>query len=252
MYHRISAPVGGRGHQHPYFQTETDPVVFEEQMKTLHAAGYEAVDLQTAVARLSSLSEVKHKSVAITFDDGFRDFYTHAFPILNKYGLTATMFLPTGYIRAERHSRDSKQYLTWAEVRELRKAGIAFGSHTVSHPELSLLPWNRVEYELKASRAAIEDNIGDRVTTFAYPFAFPEHLQAFKERLKALLLESGYREGVNTVIGTASDRSEVLFLERLPVNSFDDATLLGAKLEGAYDWLRLPQLLYKHVKALRS
>ncbi|MCD4812025.1 polysaccharide deacetylase family protein [bacterium] len=84
----------------------------------------------------------------LTFDDGFRDFYTYAYPILKKYSFTATVFLPTGFIGNGQSIFNGKEHLRWDEVREIRFNGIEFGSHTVSHPKLRNLKRKNVENEL--------------------------------------------------------------------------------------------------------
>ena len=86
--------------------------------------------------------------MAITFDDGFRDFHTQAWPILERHCFTATMFLPTAYISEQRRSFQSKECLTWEEVRELRANGVRFGSHTVNHPMLHDMTWDGILSEL--------------------------------------------------------------------------------------------------------
>ena len=76
------------------------------------------------------------RAVVITFDDGFRDFYTAAFPVMQEHQFTATVFLPTAFIGEDRRSFKGAECLTWEEVRRLRRAGVQFGSHTVNHPRL--------------------------------------------------------------------------------------------------------------------
>ncbi len=75
--------------------------------------------------------------MVITFDDGFADFYTNAFPLLNRYGFSATVYLPTAYIGKSAREFKGVECLTWDQVRALDRAGVEFGSHTVSHPQLS-------------------------------------------------------------------------------------------------------------------
>src|SRR5262249_31563799 len=95
MYHSVSDNLFGK--THPYFQINTLPKVFFEQMQFLHDAGYVTVDLQDVVVGRRQPKE-HEKLLVITFDDGYRDFYTHAFQILHRFGLTATVFLTSGRI----------------------------------------------------------------------------------------------------------------------------------------------------------
>lgn len=245
MYHGISddAEKGAA-----YYKVNTAPAMFERQMRFLKERGYQTLGLSEAVRLLNRREPVGRKSVVITFDDGYRNFYTDAFPILQKFGFTAIMFLPTSYIGATRKSFKDIECMTWDEVRELRKAGIEFGSHTVSHPKLVELDWVDVERELRDSKAEMETQLGARVTTFAYPFAFPQANPVFVQRFSDALVENGYRCCLTTEVGRARPGDNVYRLKRLPMNSEDDVNLFRAKLEGGYDWLALPQAMVKRVK----
>ena len=86
------------------------------------------------------------------------------------------------------------------------------------------------------------------VDSFAYPYAFPQTDSDFTKMLRDSLCRTGYQNGVCTIVGRANRMSEPLFLERLPVNSCDDAALFGAKLAGAYDWISRSQYLSKMVR----
>ena len=243
MYHSVSdaAPEG----KHPYYHTVTTPRVFGEQMRYLQEQGFGSVTLAEAVKYLESGICSVRKPVVITFDDGFRDFLTNAFPLLTRYGLSATMFLPTAYIGDVNRVFKGHECLTWSEVRELHRAGVQFGSHTVTHPQLRDLNWPAVESELRASKVAIEDGLGYGVGSFAYPYAFPETDRTFVQRLGLVLREAGYRDGVSTRIGVAGEKDRGFFMKRLPVNSWDDSRFLRAKLAGGYDWLHDVQYVAK-------
>jgi peptidoglycan/xylan/chitin deacetylase (PgdA/CDA1 family) len=241
MYHSISDDTE---HVHPYYQTTTSPQVFAEHMRFLSENRYSVISLGELVSGMRqgrSLSDC----VVITFDDGFRDFYLHAFPVLQRYGFSATMFLPTDYIGQSERSFQRRACMTWSEVRQLHHAGVYFGSHTVTHPQLRSTGRNRREYELRHSKRVIEDELGASVESFSYPFAFPEQSRDFTQELRADLEKCGYQNGVSTVIGRARASSDQLFLKRLPVNSHDDIRLFKAKLDGAYDWLHGAQYLAK-------
>jgi peptidoglycan/xylan/chitin deacetylase (PgdA/CDA1 family) len=235
MYHSVSEPNSDGAH--PYFETATSPRVFEEHMKYLRETGYRTLRLNEAVKYVESGEQLSEPSLVLTFDDGFQDFATHAFPILQEYGFTATVFLPTGHIADERRQFKNRDCLTWTEVRELHRAGVTFGSHTVTHRQLKFLKASEVEQEVRCSKETIEDQLGHPVDSFSYPFAFPETDRAFKRKLKVLLAAQGYRNGVSTIIGTYGAGHDHFFQPRLPVNSWDDLRLFRAKLEGGYDWL---------------
>jgi len=247
MYHSIST--AAEPGVHPYYQTSTSPEVFEQQMQFLHDHDYSVISLNDAADLLGTGTRLK-KSVVITFDDGYKDFYTHAFSVLECYGFPATVFLPTQYIRNTALPFKGRDCLTWTEVRELRRSGIQFGSHTVSHPQLWGLNQHDIERELRESKRTLEDNLGSEVRSFAYPFAFPEQDGRFAQTLRGTLQTCRYEVGVSTILGSARSSNDRFFLPRLPINSCDDTALFRAKLAGAYDWLHLPQYLRKLGKRL--
>lgn len=242
MYHSVS---NREERAHPYYRTVTSPEVFGQQMQYLHENGYLTLGLSDAVKWLEAHSTDGGRPVAITFDDGFQDFYTNAIPILRRYGFSATMFLPTDYIGDSNQRFKGVECMTWGQVRELRKAGVHFGSHTVTHPQLKSLKDEDVQRELRYSKETIEQKLGYAVTSFSYPYAFPEADRAFTSRLRRHLQESGYENGVSTIIGTAGGAEDRLFMRRLPINSDDHPRLLQAKLDGSYDWLHRVQLVSK-------
>jgi peptidoglycan/xylan/chitin deacetylase (PgdA/CDA1 family) len=246
MYHSISE--SGNEAQHPYYQTHTSPLAFDTQMRYLRERGYTAVSLQQAQSYMRTPELGPAKPVVITFDDGFLDFYTHAVPAMTRYGFQATMYLPTSFVGAKFAGTSC---MSWDQVRELERAGMMFGSHTVTHPQLRSVNAEQLRSELYDSKQAIEDELGHSVDSFAYPYAFPEADRAFAEGLSQILRDAGYRNGVSTILGTAGPGDNVYFLPRLPVNSHDDEQLLQAKLDGGYDWLHTLQRVSKWMKRVR-
>lgn len=245
MYHSVSDdPESGVS---PYYRTAVRPDIFREHLRTLKESGFKGVDLKTGIASLKrGLAE---KLAVITFDDGYRDFYTNAFPALREHGFTASMFLPTAFIGDARQPFKSRECMTWSEVRELQQAGIHFGSHTVTHPKLVELDWPQIKTELADSKAEIENRLGVPADTFAYPFAFPETNRDFVRRLGETLAETGYGCCATTRVGRVKAGDDLMQLKRLPANSCDDPELFRAKLEGAYDWLAPVQAAVKKVKS---
>jgi len=294
MYHGISDdPEPGVS---PYHKTHTSPAVFRQHMQFLAAAGYRTLSLDQLVKWLNPsltrsgdpslpldgrgikgegnqppttnppIQEFRNPArlVCITFDDGFRDFYTKAFLVLRQCGFTATVFLPTAFIGdprrrfsprrgstpspANTHPSDTMECLTWGEVRELRQCGIRFGSHTVNHPRLVELGWSDVERELRDSKTEMEQQLGEPITAFAHPFAFPQADRQYVHGFGELLAAVGYTCCTTTEVGRAQPGDDLYRLKRLPINGLDDRDFFRAKLEGGYDWLGGPQALVKKAK----
>jgi peptidoglycan/xylan/chitin deacetylase (PgdA/CDA1 family) len=247
MYHGVSDD--REDGVEPYYRLATDPRRFAEQMQWLRDSGYRGVSLETALAMPANGESGAGPLAVITFDDGLRDFYTTAGPIIQRHGFTATMYLPTAFIASQRKSFRGKECLTWDEVRELRAHGFRFGSHTVNHPKLHELSWNAVENELRLSKEGIEQELGEAVASFAYPYAFPQEDGHFTKTFTELLRGQGYRSCVTTVVGRMQPDDDPFCLKRLPVNSCDDKALFTAKLNGAYDWLSVVQKSFRFGKA---
>ena len=138
--------------------------------------------------------------------------------------------------------------MNWSEVTELHSAGIEFGSHTVTHPKLIEMDWPQIEQELVDSKSAIEKRLGATVNAFAYPYAFPQARKDFVPRFQQTLRRTGYESCVTTEVGRERAGDNLFSIKRLPMNDADDVPLLRAKIEGAYDWLAIPQAGAKAVR----
>lgn len=144
------------------------PARFRDQMQWLVDSGI----------RVVPLSETRNISgaIALTFDDGFRNFLQHGLAILEKHRLPATVFIVTGYCgRNNRWPGQSPaapklELMSWTELRELTAQGIELGAHTVNHPNLASMPEKQVAGELRDCKSAIEDKTGKLVRSFAYPY----------------------------------------------------------------------------------
>jgi peptidoglycan/xylan/chitin deacetylase (PgdA/CDA1 family) len=241
MYHGIRRNVGDR---HPYYETNTSPERFAAQMKYLRDSGYETIGLDEITGDGGNASN-NRRNVVVTFDDGYRDFYTEAFPVLVKYGFKAIVYVVSGFARMAATTEHPGRYMTWDDLREIQRHGMTIGSHTASHCQLLTTSASNLYQELADSKRIIENELGVQIRSFAYPFAFPEHERAFIDTLRSLLKQCRYVNGVSTSIGTVRPGSDPFFLPRIPVNSYDDTRFLEAKLNGAYNWVHVPQFAYK-------
>lgn len=250
MYHSISTDQAGRDPS--YFGTTTSPARFEQQMHWLRTAGYSTITPDDLLHTLVSGGPQREepRRVLITFDDGFRDNFTEAAPVLQRHGYTATFYLPTAFIRSHRSSFLGRECMTWSEVRQMQEAGFRFGSHTVHHPELLRVNRLTLQHELVDSKTELEQQVGGAVASFSYPYAYPESHRAFVSTLKRALTDAGYTTCVTTMIGRVKAQDHPLLLRRLPLNERDDRDLFLAKLAGAYDWLALPQCAFKQIRRL--
>lgn len=186
------------------------PGVFQEQMACLAETGVPVV----------SLERVRETpgSVALTFDDGFRNFFHCAFPVLQRYGFPATVFAVSNFCggRNDWPSQPRNtgipmlELMGWNELRQVADAGITVGCHTATHPRLSLLSDAQLEDELLSSRTAIEDRIGTVADTFAYPYG------DFDPRVRQAVSRH-FRLACGTKLGFLTASSEPWDLQRLDI-----------------------------------
>ncbi len=148
------------------------PRVFARGLSHLHELGYRTASLSEIARRLEQRKPLGDRTIVITFDDGFRSVHEAALPVLQRLQWTATVFLAVGAVgRGETmHAIDDRPMLSWDQARDLVDAGLEIGAHSMTHPDLTRLPAERVEAEMEGSRAVIEDRLGVAVTSFAYPY----------------------------------------------------------------------------------
>jgi peptidoglycan/xylan/chitin deacetylase (PgdA/CDA1 family) len=155
--------------------TSFSPAVFRRALGRLHENGYRTLALTEAVHDLREKRSVPDRAFVITFDDGYQSVYKAAFPLLREYGMSATVFLTVGEHGSvpgtdRLPSLGHHPMLSWEEIREMQKGGFVFGAHTLTHPDLTRLPCDRMETEIVGSKVIIEERLGSAVTSFAYPY----------------------------------------------------------------------------------
>jgi len=178
------------------------------------------------------------KYVIITFDDGWRDNYANAFPIMQKYRYTATVFLTFAYIGKK------KDYLTWEQVIEMKKAGFDFGSHTLTHPHLTKISLKEARKEIIESREILEDKIGEKVVSFCYPYG------EYNSQIIEIVKEAGY---LGAVVTPPSGRCEnsIYTVRRAGIYSADTILSFRIKTSGMLRILYSCSLFWKFGKTLK-
>lgn len=170
----------------------TGPVAFEEQIKYLADNGYTAISLDTLYAAFKKQVALPNKPLIITFDDGYEDFYYNAYPILQKYNIHATVFIPTALM-------DQGYYLKWSQIQEMGASGlITFGSHGVHHYRSESLPEVSLEAELTESKQTLQSKLGVPINFFAYPYG----------TLNGNVIEAVKKAGYIGAVGTWPERTQ--------------------------------------------
>ncbi len=231
FYHRIAETINGMGAD----GLSVSPKQFDMQMQILFRKGYRTLTLDQAIAGSSRTKRLWEKSIVITFDDGYRDNYLNALPVLQKYGFCATVFVVTDYIgKVSGWDEPSYPMMDWAQVKEMARHGIDVQSHTRTHPDLTALADQEVFGQLSGARTRIEDALGQRVSHLAYPYG------RFHPRLYPLMSEAGYRAGWAAGMAEGSSFAR----ERFQITSTDNAVSFGLKISRWGGFLRK----LRHVK----
>jgi peptidoglycan/xylan/chitin deacetylase (PgdA/CDA1 family) len=227
VYHSVS--------EDPLNPFAVSPASFHAQMAHLRAHR-NVVPLAALAAALASGRPVPAGAVAVTFDDGYLDNYEAAFPVLAKFSIPATIFLVAGSVRMAGQPAPGGDaeiaFMTWEQAAEMARAGITFGSHTMTHPSLSGLPAAKLAAELRNSKSVVEERLGRKVDAIAYPYGTHRDVDA---SVLAETLAAGYTHGCMAVNGTVGAETDVYAIPRTKIEFGDDMTVFRRALEGSLD-----------------
>lgn len=212
-YHQVN------NHDHnPLTLSDTE---FEAQIKYLAKKGYTTISPDDLADYLQYGKELPPKPILITFDDGYKDNYQVAYPILKKYHFTATIFLISGFV----NSYD--RYLTSAQIKEMADNGFSFESHTVNHiPLTNAASDEEILNQLIKSKEAIEWSLGQKINYLAYPCG------SYDQHVIDLTKKAGYRAAFTINFGRDTTNSTLYSLNRIPIFGGGTHTFL-------HFWLRL-------------
>lgn len=188
-----------------------DKEQFDWQMKYLVENGYTTISLSQLADSQTGNAPLPPKPVIITFDDGYEDNYTTALPILNKYGLTAAIFITVDKV-------GQPGYLSWKQINTLQARGVDIGSHTLSHSALTEIADADRKKEITTSKALLDQHLVKPIDFLAYPHG--KYSRTFFNELQ----QAGYRGAFTGQTGLNFPSTDPYQLKRIsiirPVFSF--------------------------------
>ena len=194
------------------------PEEFDRHMKYLSDNDYRAVTVSALVSLLKNGKTLPPRTVAITFDDGLQDFLTGAVPILQRYNFLATLYVVSGCVGQSSRwlgpmGEGARPMLSWQDLRDISSAGFELGAHSISHPQLDVLPPAIASAEIRGSKSALEDHLGRRLESFAYPHGYSSRTT------RRLVREAGFSSACRVRHALASAAEDHYVLSRIIMTS---------------------------------
>lgn len=207
------------------------PTRFANQIRLIKALGYRGCSVTEAVDSLSR--ESQDKLVALTFDDGYLNFYTEALPILKKFDFTATVYVVSELI-GKRNEWDlpsgisENPLMSKRELTACVQNGVEIGCHTASHKSLTE-PGRNFERELTESKNQIETLLSQPCTSFCYPYGH------YDDRTVKQVRQAGFNNATTMIRGRATAKDDLFELPRIPINWHTMPHLFLIKLLTSYE-----------------
>jgi peptidoglycan/xylan/chitin deacetylase (PgdA/CDA1 family) len=221
MYHHIdNAPPGAGAIRR---DLSLPPEEFEKQLQMLKEEGYEAITLHDLALHLTVGKPLPPKPIALTFDDGYVDAYTEAFPLLERYGFVGTFFLVTKPI-----DDGNPDFLSWEQVKEMHAAGMRFEPHSWDHPDMRQRDYDFLVFQILAPKEAIEERTGETCRFFAYPSG------RYDQFVIDVLRSAHFWGGVLTDQGATHTPDDLFELRRVRVRGEGDLAEFSRRLN--LDW----------------
>lgn len=184
MYHHINFLTPGASKE--LQDLTVSPETFEKQMMYLFQQNYQPITFGQFFDFLEESGKLPEKSLIITFDDGWKNQYQYAFPVLKKYNFPATFFIVVNQIGGD-------LFMGWGQLKELLNNGMEIGSHTMTHPNLKKLISSQLTYEIEESKIILEKNLNYQIEVFAYPYGI------FDSRITKAVRKANYKMARTTM-----------------------------------------------------
>ncbi len=233
FYHKISRP----NPKAKVLDLYVTPYNFRRQMRYLKWRGYKTISLDDLFKWLSFGETLPKRPIILTFDDGYEDNYTYAFPILKEFGFTATIFLITkdiggfsGWVDSEETIKEP--ILSWEKIKDMSDYGIDFQPHTHTHPSLPKLDEQKIREEVVVSKEIIEKELKKEADFLCYPYGH------FDSKTEQVLREVGYKGALTTKRGLVRQNDNPYALNRIGIKDKHGLLRFVRYMEFKYRWNR--------------
>lgn len=193
-----------------------NPLIFDSQIRLLLEKGFTIITLKELINYYNGQSSLPDKPIILSFDDGYRDFYTDVFPILQKYHVPAVLYVTSGFVDL------THNYLTMSQLKTLAKSNLVeIGAHGVNHLNLNYSDPVSINSEIFQSKANLEQFIGKPVEHFAYPMG------EYNQNVINLIKKAGYLSGATTDMGVTQSYGQIFELKRIRPGSSQEEYFLS-------------------------
>jgi peptidoglycan/xylan/chitin deacetylase (PgdA/CDA1 family) len=226
MYHSVDT-----ASTDAYRRWVVSPARFARHMAYLAEHDYRPLSMSRLASLISAGLPAPDRTVAITFDDGLRDFLTGALPVLEREAFPATLYVVTGHVGGTAEwlaplGEGGRPMLNWMELVEIADRGVECGAHTNSHPQLDILPRALAREEIHLSKRRLEDCLRREIGSFAYPYGYASRTT------RDLVRDEGFVSAVRVRHALSSSEEDVFALSRIIVTNDMDESDLGHLLMG--------------------
>lgn len=234
MYHRVINNPENEGVYGTYVYED----MFKKHLQYLKDKNYTVItfkDLDKIGWR--NRFEKGKKYIILTFDDGYKDNYDLAFPILKEFNFKATIFLMGSLTYNEwdvKAGGERKFSLMSVEmIKEMQDYGIEFGAHTFNHPKINTLSNEEIEHQIVDVKKPLEEKIGKEIITFAYPYGI------LNDYAKEMAKKAGYTFALATDSGSVCLSDDLYQIRRIAIFPNTNLFSFKRKVAGNYNFIKI-------------